>query len=304
MAGPPDAVSATGLVDPIGSAKWSSKMSLNDILLHVDTYPDATPPEAIEGAVGFVRLIGGRVSALAVGVRFPVQSNRIADYLIGLSSMAVDEQAKSLANGQASLAAFTAQARDAGVLGQALFETVEYYAVADHVAGRARTRDLCLAPLGGPLDGQAEVATSAVFGSGRPVLVYRGGLPTAKLGLVAVAWDGSRCAARALADALPILARADEVRVLTVINEKPAAVAGLAAEAVRHLKAHGVDAVAEEVDGKGASIGESLEAYLAKTLPDLLVMGAYGRSRLQEFILGGATEYMLHAPRVPLFLSH
>lgn len=279
-------------------------MSLNDILLHVDTYPDATPPEAIEGAVGFVRLIGGRISALAVGVRFPVQSNRVADYLIGLSSMAVDEQAKSLANGQASLAAFTAQARDAGVLGQALFETVEYYAVADHVAGRARTRDLCLAPLGGPLDGQAEVATSAVFGSGRPVLVYRGGLPTAKLGLVVVAWDGSRCAARALADALPILARAAEVRVLTVINEKPAAVAGLAAEAVRHLKAHGVDAVAEEVDGKGASIGESLEAYLAKTLPDLLVMGAYGRSRLQEFILGGATEYMLHAPRVPLFLSH
>ncbi|PZQ36666.1 MAG: universal stress protein, partial [Phenylobacterium zucineum] len=154
-------------------------MSLNDILLHVDTYPDATPPEAIEGAVAFVRLIGGRVSALAVGVRFPVQSNRVADYLIGLSSMAVDEQAKSLANGQASLAAFTAQARDAGVLGQALFETVEYYAVADHVAGRARTRDLCLVPLGGPLDGQAEVATSAVFGSGRPVLVYRGGLPAA-----------------------------------------------------------------------------------------------------------------------------
>lgn len=279
-------------------------MSLNDILLHVDTYPDATPPEAIEGAVGFVRLIGGRVSALAVGVRFPVHSNRIADYLIGLSSMAVDEQAKSLANGHASLAAFTAQARDAGVLGQALIETVEYYAVADHVAARARTRDLCLVPLGGPLDGQAEVATSAVFGSGRPVLVYRGGLPADKLGSVVVAWDGSRCAARALADALPILARAGEVRVLTVINEKPAAVAGLAAEAVRHLKAHGVAAVAEEVDGKGVSIGESLEAYLAKTPPDLLVMGAYGRSRLQEFILGGATEYMLHAPKVPLFLSH
>jgi nucleotide-binding universal stress UspA family protein len=279
-------------------------MSLNDILLHIDTYPEPTPPASIDAAVGFVRLVGGRVSALAVGVKFPVQSNRIADYLIGLSSMAVDEQAKSLASGQASLATFIAQAQAAGVLGQALLETVDYYTVADHVTQRARTRDLCLVPLGGPLVGQAEVATSAAFSSGRPVVVYRGGLPSAKLGLVVVAWDGSRCAARAMADALPILARAGEVRVLTVVNEKPAAVAGLAAEAVRHLATYGIAAIVDEVDGKGASIGETLEAYLAKTTPDLMVMGAYGRSRLQEFILGGATEYMLHDPKVPLFLSH
>lgn len=279
-------------------------MALNDILLHIDTYPDATPPEAIEGAVGFAKLIDGRLSALAVAVKFPVHSNRIADYLIGLSSMAVDEQAKSLANAKARLTTFTAQAQAAGVFGQALVETVDYYAVADHVARRARTRDLCLLPLGGPLDGQTEVAISTVFSSGRPVLVYRGGLPTAKLGSVVVAWDGSRCAARALGDALPVLARAAEVRVLTVVNEKPAAVAGLAAEAVRHLAAHGIAAVADEVDGKGASIGESLGAYMAKITPDFLVMGAYGRSRLQEFILGGATEYMLHAPKVPLLLSH
>ncbi|UAL08691.1 universal stress protein [Caulobacter segnis] len=280
-------------------------MGLNDILLNIDTYPDATPPEAIEDAVRFVKLVGGRVSALAVGVRFPVQSNRIADYLIGLGSMAAEEQAKSLANGQASLEAFAKHARAAGVFGQALSETVEYYAVADHVAKCARTRDLCLTPLGKPMDGQAEVVTSAVFDSGRPVLAYRaGGLSGAKLGTVVIAWDGSRGAARALAEALPILAHAERVRVLTVVNEKPAAVAGLAAEAVRHLRAHGIEAVIDEVDGIGVSIGDSFDAYLARTPCDLFVMGAYGRSRAREFILGGATEHMLHDPQVPLLLAH
>lgn len=280
-------------------------MGLNDVLLQIDTYPDPTPPEAIEGAVGFVRLIGGKVSGLAVGVRFPIHSNRIADYLIGLSSMADDEQARSLANGRASLAAFAAAAEGAGVFGQTLLENAEYYAVAEHVALRARTRDLCMTPLGKPMDGQTEVATAVVFDSGRPVLLYRAGqLPTAQLRTAVVAWDGGRGAARALADALPILARAETVRVLTVINEKPAAVAGLAAEAVRHLKAHGIDAAVDEVDGRGASIGESLDAYLAKIACDLLVMGAYGRSRAREFILGGATQHMLHDPKVPLFLAH
>lgn len=280
-------------------------MDLSDILLQIDTYPDPTPPEAIESAVGFVRLIGGKVSGLAVGVSFPIHRNRIADRLIGLSNMAAEEEARSLVNGRASLAAFTEAAEAAGVFGEALLERADYYAVAEHVALRARTRDLCLAPLGKPMDGQAEMAISVVFESGRPVLLYRTGmLSAAKLQTVVVAWDGGRSAARALSDALPILVRAETVRVLTVINEKPAAVAGLAAEAARHLQAHGIGAIVDEVDGRDASIGQSLDAYMAKTACDLLVMGAYGRSRTREFILGGATQHMLHDPKVPLFLAH
>lgn len=280
-------------------------MDLNDVLLQIDTYPDPTSPKAIEDAVGFVRLIGAKVSGLAVGVNFPVHSNRIADRLIGLSDMAGDELARSVVNGRASLAAFTAAAEAAGVFGEALLERADYYAVAEHVALRARTRDLCMTPLGRPLDGQIEVAISVIFDSGRPVLLYRAGaLPAAKLQSVVVAWDGGRSAARALSDALPIIARAETVRVLTVINEKPAAREGLAAEVARHLRAHGIVAAIDEVDGRDASIGQSLDAYLAKTACDLLVMGAYGRSRAREFILGGATQYMLHHTQVPLLLAH
>lgn len=282
-------------------------MSLNDILLHLDSYPEATPPEAIEEVVRFVKNLGGKVSALAVQATFPLHSNRLADYLIKLGSMATEEEARSLAAARGALAHFTAKAQEAEVLGQALLETAEYYALADHVASRAHARDLCIVPLAGALDGQAEVVQSVVFGSGRPVLVFRSGassLPSSTLGVVVLAWDGSRCASRAMADALPLLTHAKEVRVLTVLNDKPTARAGSGSDAVRHLQAHGVKAIADEVDGAGVTIGATLDAYLARHRPDLLVMGAYGRSRLREFILGGATEHMLYDPKVPLLLSH
>ena len=107
-----------------------------------------------------------------------------------------------------------------------------------------------------------------------------------------------------MADALPVLGKAREVRILTVINEKPAARAGLGQDVQRHLEAHGVSAAVDEVDAGGRRIGQVFEDYLAGRDADLFVMGAYGRSRAREFILGGATEHMLHDPRVPLLLSH
>lgn len=282
-------------------------MALNDILLHIDSYPEATPKAAIDQAVGFAASLGGTLSALAVTVSIPVESNRLADYLIHLSDMAREQEASSLAACHDSLAYFKTQAGSAGVLGQALLETADLYQLSDHVALRARTRDLCIVPLAGPYDGQVEVVEAAIFGSGRPVVVFRAGeaslspLPPAK---VVVAWDGSRCAARALADALPILEQTPNVRILTILNEKPAAVAGLGADVVRHLAAHGVSASVDEVDAAGRPIGQVLDVYLAEQQPDLMVMGAYGHSRMREFILGGATEHMLHALRAPLFLAH
>lgn len=282
-------------------------MTLNDILLHIDTYPDASPPEAIDQAVGFAAALGGRLSAIAVQVRFPLHSNRIADYLIGLSRLAHVEEAKSLDAARAGLDRFTAQAQAAGVFGEALVDHAEFYAVAEQVTKRARTRDLCLIPLAAPFNGQVDVAQSAIFGSGRPVLLYKTGqadLPAGSLATVVVAWDGSRSAARALADALPILQRAKAVRVLTVVDEKPAAVAGLAQEAARHLAAHGVAAAVDEQSAQGRSIGAALDAYVQATGPDLLVMGAYGHSRLREFVLGGATEHVVADPKTPVLLSH
>ena len=60
----------------------------------------------------------------------------------------------------------------------------------------------------------------------------------------------------------------------------------------------------DEVDAKGEFISRVLDSYLARTEADLMVMGAYGRSRLREVILGGATEHMLRRAQLPVLMSH
>jgi nucleotide-binding universal stress UspA family protein len=282
-------------------------MPLKDILLHIDCYPKPTPPEAIEQAIRFTSAIGGTLSALAVQIHVRAPSNWLAERLIHLSDIVSREEAKSADAAEAALALFTVKAKAAGVMGDAVLSNANLYLVGEHVAERSRTRDLCLVPVGDALDHSRALAEAVIFGSGRPTLIFQPGaasLPRATLGSVVLAWDGSRCAARAMADALPLLVKAREVRVLTVTNEKPEARVGIAADAVRHFQAHGVAAVVDEVDASERQIGPVLEDYVRRHSSDILVMGAYGRSRVREFILGGATEYMLHAPKVPLFLSH
>ena len=280
---------------------------MRDILLQIDTYPDATPVEAIEQAVRFTAAVGGVLSALAVEVDIQTPRNRLADYLIGLSNLADEEERKSRRFCTAALEDFASKAGGAGILGEAIHGRADLFGVGAYVAEQSRTRDLCIVPVADRLDGQRSILEAVVFGSGRPVLTFRPGvadLPLGGLGLIVLAWDGTRTAARVMADALPVMRTAREVRVLTVTNEKPFAHSGMGKEVVRHLAAHGVNAAVEEVNAGGRRIGLVLEEFLAMHRPDLLIMGAYGRSRAREFILGGATEHMLHDPKVPLLLSH
>ncbi|MGE5565876.1 MAG: universal stress protein [Parcubacteria group bacterium] len=279
---------------------------MKDILLYIDTYPDPTPDEAIDQAIALAAGLGATISALAVQVDIHAPNNRLAEYLIHLTNLTEEAEAQSLTSCRQKLAHFSEKAEEAGVMGEALTGRADMYLVAEYVATRARTRDLCIIPAFDTTDGQRALAEAAIFGSGRPVVTFRNNaaLPAAGLGMVAVAWDGSRCAARALADALPLLAKAKSVRVVTVTGEKPSAVSGMGAEVVRHLTAHQIGAVVDDVDCKGRRIGPALVDHLDRIGADLLVMGAYGHSRVREFVLGGATAHMLHGLKIPLFLSH
>ncbi|MDP3405168.1 MAG: universal stress protein [Brevundimonas sp.] len=282
-------------------------MSLRDILLQIDTYPDPTSSEAIDQAVRFAASMGGTLSAVAVEVMIKAPNNRLANYLIGLGQLAREEEQKSRQFCVTALEDFRVRAGAAGVLGDVIHLRDDVYDVGATVAQRARTRDLCLVPVLDQYDGQRAVIEAVVFGAGRPVLTYRPGiadLPGAGPDLVVLAWDGTRTSARAMAGSLGVLQKARKVRVLTVTGEKPTATAGLGEDAQRHLVAHGVNAVVDEVDAGGRAIGRVFDDYLERQGADLFVMGAYGRSRAREFILGGATEHMLKAPKVPLMLSH
>jgi nucleotide-binding universal stress UspA family protein len=148
---------------------------------------------------------------------------------------------------------------------------------------------------------------SVIFGSGRPVLVvpHTSERSSAfELGRVVVAWDFSQPASRAVADAVPILQKSRRVEVVTVTNEKVITSKRSAAELAKNLAHHGVDVSVETVDAAGRRIGDVLKSYVDVHKTDLLVMGAYGHSRVREFVLGGATRSMLSRPPIPILFSH
>jgi nucleotide-binding universal stress UspA family protein len=138
-----------------------------------------------------------------------------------------------------------------------------------------------------------------ILSAGGPVLV----LPRAGLGAtlgqrVVVAWNGSREAARAAKDALPFLTAAESVTLIAAGEDASASLdAGTAL-----LKRHGAKVATRQVEpglGQGATL---LDAAMAEGA-DLLVMGAYGHSRLREIVLGGATREVLRSARLPVLLS-
>jgi nucleotide-binding universal stress UspA family protein len=277
-----------------------------DMLLQIDTYAEPTPSTAIDQAVKFARLCEARITALATHIDIRVPDNWLAEKLLSVSKMAQVEEDKSLQTARASIGYFEEAARRSGVPCESMIVRADFNGIGQCVARHARTRDLTLVALSNPGSSQRAVAEDVTFGAGRPVLVYNqetSQLPTASLDRVSVLWDGSRCSARAVADARPVLAKAREITIVTIIGEKTSAASGAAGDLLRHLKAHGLSAQVQEIEHLG-NIGASMDAHLAAYSPQLLVMGAYGTSRLKEFVLGGATEHVLDNLRIPAVLSH
>jgi nucleotide-binding universal stress UspA family protein len=100
------------------------------------------------------------------------------------------------------------------------------------------------------------------------------------------------------------LEKAKKVRVVTVLNEKHLDDKHSAEQLSKNLSRHGIDVVLDRIDAEGRPIGAVLEAYVASHEVHLLVMGAYGHSRLREFVLGGATKSLLSKPPLPILFSH
>ncbi|WGM39351.1 universal stress protein [Caulobacter sp. NIBR1757] len=280
-------------------------MAYKDILLHLDSYPDATPMEVVDEATWVCAALGGAVTATTFQTRLPVKSNVIADRLIGLSQLAEEEEARCQDNVDHLLARFAEQAGKLGLANETRPIEELYPLQSERLATVARTRDICVIPYVGVIAPQTALAEAVVFSSGRPVLLFRGGTePPRSFKRILVAWDGGRASIRAVTDALPLLKQAQEVRILTILGDKPTAVGGQADELLRHLAAHGVQAEAEEYTAAGEGAGKIIERVADERGFDLLVMGAYGHSRLREFFLGGATQHILTAPIIPVLLSH
>lgn len=151
-----------------------------------------------------------------------------------------------------------------------------------------------------------DVAEHLAVGSGRPVLVvpYVGRYPEIGRSVV-IAWKAGRESARAAFDALPILRQAEEVQILEV-NEGGPHRNGVAPDnsiAVA-LARHGIKPTVRTSVASDISVGDEILSRLADMGADLLVMGAYGHSRMRELVFGGVTRHIAKHMTVPTLFSH
>jgi nucleotide-binding universal stress UspA family protein len=152
-----------------------------------------------------------------------------------------------------------------------------------------------------------DLIETSLFQSGRPLIVVpyiqKDGL---KLDRVVCCWDGSRAAARAINDGLPLLVKATTVDLLIVLNEKtntaPNIIRG--AEMAKHLARHDVKVQIVTLPAADIDVTNAILSYAADISGTLIVMGGYGHARLREVILGGVTRDMLRSMTVPVFMSH
>ena len=121
-----------------------------------------------------------------------------------------------------------------------------------------------------------------------------------------VAWNASRAATRAINDAMPLLAGAETVTVLCVDPDEDSRAHGEVPgmDIAAHLARHGVKASVESTVSGGIGVGNALLSRASDIGADLLVMGAYGHTRVRELLLGGATRTILKSMTLPVLMAH
>ena len=206
-----------------------------------------------------------------------------------------------------AVARFEQAAKRSGLSAEHRILSATLAGAADAFGRIARRFDLSVVGQGEPktLAPQDLVIEAALFESGRPVIVvpyiHKGPL---KLDRVVVAWDGSHTAARAISDALPLLARAKMVEVLMVAGGRTKSDEVPGADLGQHLARHGLRIDVKRIVSTDVDVPNTILSHVADTSTDFLVMGGYGHSRLREFVLGGATRGILSSMTVPVLMSH
>jgi nucleotide-binding universal stress UspA family protein len=153
-------------------------------------------------------------------------------------------------------------------------------------------------------EGRTVSPEDLVMRAGGPIIVVPKGLEVRPFReQAAVAWDGSRSAARALTDAMQILETKKRLDVVTVGADSDLGAVPDGIEIVTHLQRHGIAATSVVLERRH-SVGEALVSYCGETGPDILVLGAFGRGILGNALFGGVTSYVLEHMNVPVLISH
>jgi nucleotide-binding universal stress UspA family protein len=271
-----------------------------DLIVNLTEGPDVAGPYAIAIAEAFDAHVGG--------VAFAYEPVIPPTIMGGIPASLIEAQrADNEKLAADAIAKFDAAAKRAGVSYETRIVSASLAGAADRFGAMARRFDLSVIAQAEPDKVAPEelIVEGALFGSGRPVVVVpyiqKGGL---KLDRVIVAWDASRNAARAIADAMPFLKKAKAIDVVIVASERPKSDEIPGADIGQHLARHGLKVDVKRIVATDTDVANTILSHAADSSADFIVMGGYGHSRLREFILGGATRGILSSMTIPVLMSH
>jgi nucleotide-binding universal stress UspA family protein len=279
-------------------------MPIKDILLPLVGEPSAAAIAAIDKCVAVAGDVGARVTAMAVEEDILVRPKvTISD---DLDNTAAVEAVRSVSDAHGLLKAFEAAATRFAVRNEQKLSRLAAADIATDIAVCARLKDLSIVPVKPNDDRSEKLVERLIFESGRPILMcpeeFASELAVV-FDKVVIAWDHTAPAARAVADALPMLQAAADVRIITATDKKTPAEQESGTALVSHLAEHDIKATFETVKIEGSSVGKVFEAYVKANATDLLIMGAYRHSRLNEIVWGGATKTVIGRPPCWVMMS-
>jgi len=273
-------------------------MSLKDILVHVEDNEQA--PRTMAAACSLARRYDAHLTGLAIDQ--PPEIPGFAAIEIPPAAMEIIRTQRKESLGRARKA-FDDAIGAAGLAGSSGW-TAAGGRTLETLSLRSRYADLTIVSQRTPEDqGGDDIVDDFILASGRPVLVIPYiGAPDPVGRKVLIAWNASREAARAVSDAMPLLEKAESIEVFAVEPEGMGDMPG--ADIASHLARHGLRITAAKTTGLNIDVGDVLLNQAADSGADLIVMGAYGHSRMRELVLGGATRHILEHMTVPVLLSH
>jgi nucleotide-binding universal stress UspA family protein len=182
--------------------------------------------------------------------------------------------------------------------------------ISDEIISHGKSADIVVVSATDPAEVsgvELDCIERVLVGAGRPLLVLpRSSEHVLDLNQVVIGWNGGREAARAVFDAIPLLQASKSVHVVCVDskNEERVTPEAPGRRIVATLQRHKIKAEAKTMQGGGESAGKALLKHAQEIDAGLIVMGAYGHSRLREFVFGGATRHVLDDMTRPVFMSH
>jgi nucleotide-binding universal stress UspA family protein len=273
-----------------------------------DVVVNLTGGQPQDFAADYAVSIGATFGAHVAGVGFIYEPVIPGSMLGGIPTDLIEVQREENSKAaKEAIARFEAAVKAANLSAETRMVDASVAGAADLFGRIARRFDIAVVGQARREQGASEelLIEGALFGSGRPVVivpfVQKQGL---KLDRIIICWDGSRPAARAIADAMPFLKRAKAIEIVVVTGERDKSGEITGTNIRRHLARHDINVEIKHITGAGADVPNTILSHAADSGTDFMVLGGYGHSRLREFILGGVTRSIMRSMTVPVLMSH